>query len=578
MNTAPPPDRSPWRGDALIAVVIVAILATAWTVQDWTALKALRLSDTDDAMRLQQVRDWLGGQAWSDLTQYRLGPPGGLAMHWSRLADLPIAAIITIFRPLAGTSQAELIAVLIWPPLLLIGQLMLIAAIMRRLGEADNARMAMIVAALAYPAIAQFMPGRIDHHGLQILLLTACVHGMVCPPERWRGMAVGAAMFASLATGLELLPMVAVIGGWVVLRWIDGERGERLAGIGAGLAVTAILGAGLVPATSPIDLCDAMNPALRIVSSTGGIGALLLGVFGGRAPLPRWMLAAALAITIAVLGATLSPACLSGPYGAVDPMLERLWLRNVSEARPITAVPFANMVGYGGLMIAGLCATLWQARAKDGGWWGIAALIATAIAVSFIQVRGAYAGAALAPAGMAMLIAHARTRGIVRLAGAWIASAGILYPVVAGAIVPPPKGETTIGQDCTSPAALAALGRLPAGRIAAPIDVGAFAIPATRHASLAAPYHRNNAGNGAMYRLFLGAGDRARGIARANGVTYVVWCARSFVELDLDRDAAPDSVARMLSAGRRPGWLHPLPPPAPGMRVFAVAETPAAAP
>ena len=30
---------------------------------------------TDDAMRLVEVRDFLAGQGWFDLTQYRLGPP-----------------------------------------------------------------------------------------------------------------------------------------------------------------------------------------------------------------------------------------------------------------------------------------------------------------------------------------------------------------------------------------------------------------------------------------------------------------------------------------------------------------------
>ena len=33
--------------------------------------------DNDDVMRLVQVRDFLGGQSWFDLMQYRLGLPGG---------------------------------------------------------------------------------------------------------------------------------------------------------------------------------------------------------------------------------------------------------------------------------------------------------------------------------------------------------------------------------------------------------------------------------------------------------------------------------------------------------------------
>ena len=56
---------------------------------------------TDDAMRLVEVRDLIAGQGWFDLTQYRLDPPG-LPMHWSRVIDAPLAAIILMLRPLVG--------------------------------------------------------------------------------------------------------------------------------------------------------------------------------------------------------------------------------------------------------------------------------------------------------------------------------------------------------------------------------------------------------------------------------------------------------------------------------------------
>jgi hypothetical protein len=46
---------------------------------------------TDDAMHRVEVRDFLAGQNWFDLTQYRLNPPAGVVMHWSRLVDLPLA-------------------------------------------------------------------------------------------------------------------------------------------------------------------------------------------------------------------------------------------------------------------------------------------------------------------------------------------------------------------------------------------------------------------------------------------------------------------------------------------------------
>ena len=57
----------------LLAVALAALFTLAWIWRDWANLSILRLPDTDDAMRLQQIRDWLGGQGWSDLSQHRLG-------------------------------------------------------------------------------------------------------------------------------------------------------------------------------------------------------------------------------------------------------------------------------------------------------------------------------------------------------------------------------------------------------------------------------------------------------------------------------------------------------------------------
>src|SRR5688572_18941590 len=104
--------------DALVAILLACVLAAAWAFWDWHQLSALRLPDADDVMRLQQIRDWLGGQRFNDLSQHRLGEAPGLAMHWSRLPDLAPGAIIALLTPWFGAYRAELVAVLTWPTLL----------------------------------------------------------------------------------------------------------------------------------------------------------------------------------------------------------------------------------------------------------------------------------------------------------------------------------------------------------------------------------------------------------------------------------------------------------------------------
>ncbi len=214
--------RQHWASDALLAVGLALLLGLAWAAHDWGALSALHLPDTDDAMRLQQIRDWLGGQAFGDVRQYRLA--GGMPMHWSRLPDLVPAAIIAALRPLIGVHAAELGAVIAWPLMLFGAALTLVASITRRLAPAA-ARTAIIVAAIAYPVTTLFAPGRIDHHGLQIVLVLLVARAVLARPGWACGIVAGVASAASLIVGMEMAPFLSLASLSVWLGWWLGRPG-----------------------------------------------------------------------------------------------------------------------------------------------------------------------------------------------------------------------------------------------------------------------------------------------------------------------------------------------------------------
>ncbi len=144
--------RTSW-GDALCAFALAAIMTLAWAWRDWSDLSALRLPDTDDMMRLQQIRDWLGGQAFGDLTQYRLGP-GGTPMHWTRLDDLVPAAIIRVLEGMIGRHNAEVAAVIAWPTLLLAAALVLTGRLARAALLAARSRNSFRLAHLYHARLA----------------------------------------------------------------------------------------------------------------------------------------------------------------------------------------------------------------------------------------------------------------------------------------------------------------------------------------------------------------------------------------------------------------------------------------
>src|SRR5690606_9104956 len=119
--------------------------------------------DNDSLMRLVQIRDWLDGQGWFDLQQYRMGPGGGFLMHWSRLVDLPVGLLM-----LAG---GESFALLAWPTLLFAVAVLLIIRTSRRLAGEAATLPALVIGAVSLHSIGLFVPGMLDHHNLQLVPL-----------------------------------------------------------------------------------------------------------------------------------------------------------------------------------------------------------------------------------------------------------------------------------------------------------------------------------------------------------------------------------------------------------------------
>ncbi|HYD32453.1 MAG TPA: hypothetical protein VEB64_16545, partial [Azospirillaceae bacterium] len=235
----------------ILAAVLVSIAAfAAGLAQNGQNVLDLRLGDTDDTMRLLQVFRWLDGAAWTDLAEPRLNPPQGLVMHWARLPDLPLAAVIAAVEPLAGRHNAAVAAIMVVPTALLALLLLVSAWACRPLAGRASSLVAVVAPVLMVLPLAQFRPGRIDHHGWQMILAMGLVGLMVrLLLRRARGLAVAAGIVPALGlwVGIEILPWLAVFNLSLGLKWvIDGERDGLDQGLVAS-ATLAALGLGMIP-------------------------------------------------------------------------------------------------------------------------------------------------------------------------------------------------------------------------------------------------------------------------------------------------------------------------------------------
>jgi hypothetical protein len=563
------------------------MLAIAWAVLvaalGLPAIKAgvFDAMSTDDAMRLAEVRDLLAGQGWFDLTQRRLAPPG-IAMHWSRIVDAPLAALILLLQPLLGRHNAEAVTLVLWPALMTGGALWLAAASASQASDiADRASTrfaAILLAALSIPALIHFRAGAIDHHSTQIVLLLAFVL-CISDFERSAAKAALAASLAalSLAIGLEMLPAIAMASAAVlgVLIWRGVAVSRSAAAFGASLAGASLLLALLLV---PLDslgkpVCDAFGGPILLLSAGGGAALLAVaGVSRLHSGLPA-RLATSLAAGGVLLGLLhrLYPGCVAAPYAEVDPLLASFWLDRVAETMSFTMVARLQpqkLLGFYAfpLLTLGICLACLngctpQARVR---WIVSTVSLAALFGVSLWQLRGAAAAniiaAPLFVAGLVQLRPKAAA-GSQLVRAALIASPAalggiglVVWPAVAGRSAPQiavPDPATS----CQSLSSVAPLAALPPGRVMAPIDSGPAILAATGHAVFAAPYHRNNDGNLAMVHAMTATPEAARAILSARQVDYVLACSGSSDQADLVR-LAPDGLAAHLGRGEAPDYLE----------------------
>lgn len=564
MTDAPIPSR-PWLRP-LLALAIAVILSAAWTIKDWVNLNDLRLPDNDDIARLAQVRDWLGGQGFNDLMQYRLGPPGGASMHWSRIADAVPALLILMLTPILGTHGAEVAMVIAYPAILFFLYLLLVSRIAERLGGVKAGVPALLLAAIAFPTISLFVPGRIDHHALQIVLTLVLVEAVVAPPTLRRGLIAGVSTAASLAIGLEAAPEIIAAMVAVGIVWLTGDKDDDQCAIGIGAALGGTTLALLLfahPQVWPEQWCDGFTPSSTRATLTLAGAWLLLGLSGRYLRDWKHRLGAAAVIGggAALIAWKASPVCFAGPYGALDPFLQHVWMRNVSEARDLFfgQDTIGTSLAYGGLVLTG--AALALSRIRDANWRSFAIFMGLSAVAAIAAVRVTYIMAGLAVIPFAAMLARDGT--LAKRLALWVFGAGISWNLIAlqmDAIFARPIVEAKVVQKaCIDTPAIRIVAAQPKGTIMAPLDLDSYLLGMTPHHVVAGLYHRNNSGNLAMYRFFLAKPDTAQAMAKAQGVTLVAICPDQLREDGL-AEYRPGSLAELLqSDAPPPAWLERVP-------------------
>jgi hypothetical protein len=581
-----------WRLLVLVWLLLAAaLLARAvFTVGDNPLL-----ADTDDAMRLVVVRDLLAGQGWYDNIQHRMNTPFGAKMHWSRLADLPLAAMMLILRPLLG-PQADIVAAFAVPLFLLLPLLWLTGRIAVAIAGREALLAGLVLPALSLSVLAEFNPGRIDHHAMQILLLLTMLWCSIEALTR-SSFALGAGLAAaiSIAVGIEGLPSVGAAIVVFGLMWVTAlarARALRWFGVSFALGTILLLAVTVAPSRWLAPACDAISFTYVAASVAVGVAFAILSLLPISAIWQRLTAGLLTGVAVAAGLALAFPDCLEGPYAALDPWLLANWIDRITEAEPLwtrlladPVYPIAVVVPCAVALIAAFSHVLRGSRTESGAWLVYAAYLLLAVATMLIQIRASRMATLVAVPGCAAFIASVRlwylarpaVPRVVGLALSWIASAGIIVAALAAAAtaaLPAPPGRATAGdrvslRQCLAPEAFVPLAAMQPARLMAPIDLGSHLLAFTPHEVVGAPYHRNQDGVRDTFAFFNGPLHEARALLDRRGITLVVICP-AMPEVHGLADADPNSFAKLYAAGTLPAWLVPESPADAPLQVYRV--------
>lgn len=565
-------------------LVLFFWLATALYLlwDKWSGIQAFALSDTDDNLRMMQVRALLDGQGWYDLRQYRLNPPEGMDVHWSRLVDLPIAGLYLLLKPLLGGAAAERWAVAVAPMLPMLIAMGAAALTARRLLSPYSFWLALAVFVTAGSVQAMFAPLRIDHHGWQLAMLAVGVAGLADPRPARGGVTLGLATALSLTIGLEMLLYVGLAGVAAALFWVRDGDGRRLAAYGASLAGGSALGYLLFASeANRAYVCDALSPVWLSVTLVGG--ALAVGL--AFAPLRSvWLRLGAALMAGALLAAFYAlvwPDCLTR-LERVPEELDQLWLSNVREAMPLYRHGAETSFVIAGLPVIGLVGylvMLWRTRRAPEllvRWAAIGACAALAAGLLLWQTRAAAASQLLAIPGATGLgwtlirWFQAQRWMLVRVlgtVGAFILVSGALA-VYAGDWLdkdeprtPARRAIDNANWRCPTFGGLRPVARQPRGNVLTFVDLGPRLVTLTHHDAITGPYHRNAQAILDVMRAFRGDVANAQAIVARRRIDYVLICP-NMSESTIYRADAPNGFYAQLAQGRAPEWLEPVPLPA----------------
>ena len=606
---------------AWLGLVVWSYFVWCFLMHPQTAILRGDFVDPDDTMYLTHILDWLKGQSWFDTVQHRLTPPDGTPLHFSRLTELPIAAIIWPLKQ-AGLdwTAAATIAAAFWPLVLFAGMLATLRWVARAFMSSSWAGVTAYVALFASSVLFVFGPGEVTHHGLA-LLLVALSFGftvrMLQEPSnvRW-GLGAGLSMALGLAIALETLPWILILSASLGIGMMFRGAKAAMSGLVFGQTFYFVSAAILAITTLPSAWfkVNLLSYSVVYVILTGIIAICCAGV--ALASQTRWaalryIAGIGLSFSLAALFLSHFPELMAGPYGGMDKSLAKLMFTYIGQAVPLirgasSVTEFFLQILFPLLGLGAALFFLNQAQNKNVWPWFLTTVLL--IATLFLTIYGQYRAinfamlfsivplAAFLHHSLGWAANHWQGRKLFAAELGLILLVGPLPSVLLPALndsrpfntgvllfpVPNDDNKKCQGHAIWDMLALPSYYGDRPRVIMNTTNDGPDILFRTPHSVLAANYHTNVTGNLDAARFFTTTTpDEAKKIAQDHHVDLIVMCGvlsslykTPFLSTPSENKKTEPTFAEQLVADQVPDWLKPVKDPLLGdYRVFEMKQT-----
>ncbi|HSN14588.1 MAG TPA: hypothetical protein VLT61_08140 [Anaeromyxobacteraceae bacterium] len=558
------------RRTTLLLAVAMVIAVHAWLIAiEVNPLRAggawNQLWDPDSYTRLSRVLELRQTGAWYDPTFRGANFPAGFALHWSRFLDallLGPAWIGSLAMPFARALFGWAVAL---GPLLQLGAILLMSWGTRPfLRDGEFLLLAAFLTAqrgITY----DFLPGLVDHHGLQVFFLLAAIALLLrTPGGRRPGLFAGVAAALAIWASVESVVIAGALGAGLAAAWLlDGARdsARRLLRFAVGAAVTAAICLPLE--RSPSALLERSYERLSLVQVGLLVGmaavAALFVASTDRAvasgPLRRLGVALVAGAAVGGLLVVAFPGLVRNPYLDTAGVIQARLLPYIpAEQRFLPTTPddaynFVLELGPPLLAVALGAWTLLRSRPGEEERTrllvtGTASAVFVAYAIYAFRGLPFAAAAGAVPWTVAIVRLWRQVRepgdgrpriGWPRLAAASGATVGHWAVAAVIALLWMPAVRWKNAPECRWDELAAAVPALsaaePGGAVLADVFAGPEIHYRTGRPVLGSPYHGNGEGVEATYRLFGAPAAEAAGELEARQVRWVALCAATSADL-----------------------------------------------